>query len=202
MSRELTFDEIRKVFGDLRDDLPPRSSAVLVPMMERDGELCLLFQVRAKTLRSQPGEIAFPGGRIDAGETPREAAVRETMEELNVRREDIELIGPLVPTVAPSRSIIYPFVGILHSDVLDPSPDEVDHVFTVPLSQLMQADPIRGEMEWQIKPGKTVPVERMANREAYVNRRFEVTEHFYEHENYLIWGLTARILRQFLHELR
>lgn len=192
------FDQIKDVFKSTRDSLPRQAAAVLIPLVERDGEICLLFQVRAKTLRSQPGEISFPGGRIDAGEQPKEAAIRETREELNVTVEEIEVIGTLEPLVTPNRSIIYPYVGIIQANQIDPSPDEVDHIFYVPLNALLNARPIEGEMEWRIRPGKAVPTSRMANREAYLDRTYKVVEHFYEHEDYLIWGLTAKILRQML----
>lgn len=192
------FDQLRTIFRQTSDQLPRQAAAVLVPFVEHEGEICLLFQVRAKTLRSQPGEIAFPGGRIDFGEGPREAAVRETREELNVTDQDIEVIGTLEPLVTPNRSIIYPYVGIIRADDIQPSKAEVDHIFYVPLADLLRSSPIEGEMEWRIRPGKTVPTSRMANREAYLDRTYKVIEHFYEHEDYLIWGLTAKILRQML----
>ncbi|MCY1690780.1 hypothetical protein OVA29_08950 [Exiguobacterium sp. SL14] len=63
--------DIRKQYVDSEERLPRHAATVLVPLVEQDGEVYLLFQVRAKTLRSQPGEIAFPGGRIDLGESPK-----------------------------------------------------------------------------------------------------------------------------------
>lgn len=193
--------DIRQRYSNSQERLPRHAAAVLVPLVEQDGEVYLLFQVRAKTLRSQPGEIAFPGGRIDGGETPKAAAVRETIEELNVTSSDIELIGTLDPLVTPNRSIIYPYLGILRTTDFEPSVAEVDHVFFVALQELLDSSPIKGDMEWRIRPGKEVPTDRMANREAYLDRTYTVTEHFYEHGDYLIWGLTAKILRQFLAQL-
>ncbi|MEK4648159.1 MULTISPECIES: CoA pyrophosphatase [Exiguobacterium] len=199
--KQVNLADIRKHYVDSEERLPRHAAAVLVPLVEQNGEVYLLFQVRAKTLRSQPGEIAFPGGRIDGGELPKAAAVRETVEELNVSASEIEVIGTLEPLVTPNRSIIYPYLGILHATDFNPSPAEVDHVFLVSLTELMTSKPIKGDMEWRIRPGKEVPTERMANREAYLDRTYTVTEHFYEHGDYLIWGLTAKILRQFLAQL-
>lgn len=198
---DFQLSDVKRAFESSTERLPKNAAAVLVPLIERDGEVHVLFQVRAKTLRSQPGEIAFPGGRIDPGEQPREAAVRETTEELNLTEKNIEVIGTLEPLVTPNRSIIYPYVGILTATDIHPSPMEVDHIFFVSLADLLAAEPIQGEMEWRIRPGKKVPTERMANRDAYLDRTYKTVEHFYEHEAYLIWGLTAKILRQMLRTL-
>ncbi|MCK2157023.1 MULTISPECIES: CoA pyrophosphatase [Exiguobacterium] len=199
--KNFRLNDVKRVFASSTEQLPKNAAAVLIPLVERNGEIHLLFQVRAKTLRSQPGEIAFPGGRIDPGEQPREAAIRETTEELNVNPTDIEIIGTLEPLVTPNRSIIYPYLGILTAEDIHPSPMEVDHIFYVALADLLAAEPIQGEMEWRIRPGKTVPTDRLANRDAYVDRTYKTVEHFYEHEEYLIWGLTAKILRQMLRTL-
>ena len=198
---DFRIDDVKRAFASSEERLPKHAAAVLVPLLERHGEVYLLFQVRAKTLRSQPGEISFPGGRIDPGEQPKEAAIRETKEELNLSDANIEVIGTLEPLVTPNRSIIYPYVGILTAEEIHPSPMEVDHIFFVALSDLVAAEPIQGEMEWRIRPGKTVPTDRLANRDAYLDRTYKTVEHFYEHEEYLIWGLTAKILRQMLRTL-
>ncbi len=67
----------------------------MIPLIEIDGELHILDQRRAKTLRKQPYEVSFPGGAIDFGESPKEAAIRETSEELLIGRDKIEIIGDL-----------------------------------------------------------------------------------------------------------
>lgn len=71
-----------------------RRAAVLVPLIQKGGEYHVVFEVRAGSLKTQPGEICFPGGAVERGETPKQAAVRETMEELLINRCQIRVIAP------------------------------------------------------------------------------------------------------------
>ena len=80
--------------------------AILVPLVERDGELFLLFETRARTLVGhQPNEVCFPGGRVEPGETPRETALRETMEELLLPEDQIRVIAPLFKLTGPGGTL-------------------------------------------------------------------------------------------------
>src|SRR5690625_4441904 len=91
-----------------------RKSAVLLPIVEVDGETHLLFEVRSKKMRTQPGDICFPGGRVEQqDETVMETAIRETSEELGVMPESISNIIPLDYIVSDMGGIIYPYVGEL-----------------------------------------------------------------------------------------
>ena len=70
--------------------------AVLLPLVEQEGKLCLLYETRAETLVGhQPGEVCFPGGRREPGEKPVDTAIRETWEELGIPAEAIEVLAPL-----------------------------------------------------------------------------------------------------------
>lgn len=179
-----------------------QTAAVLIPLVEIDGAWHVIFEVRAHTMRRQPGEISFPGGRLDPGETPVEAAVRETSEELLLAVEEIEVIGRLQPLATPHRQLIYPFVGVIPKLPDVRHTDEVDHLFSIPVETLLLLDPFHGEMEWTMNPDQNIPFDRMANAKAYEKRVIKMREPFYEHEDYIIWGLTGKILTQFIKRLK
>ncbi|WP_214826472.1 NUDIX hydrolase [Exiguobacterium algae] len=178
------------------------TAAVLIPLIQMEREWHVVFEVRAHTMRQQPGEISFPGGRLEQGETPVEAAVRETSEELEIDEHQVEVIGKLRPLATPHRQLIYPFVGILSTLPDVHHTDEVDHIFTVPLSTLLSMDPFHGEMEWTMSPDQNIPLDRMANAKAYKKRVIKMKEPFYEHEDYIIWGLTGKFLTQFINRIK
>ena len=97
------------------------SFAVLVPIIEIDGELNLIFEVRSNSI-TQPGEISFPGGRIEEGESPRKAAIRETSEELLLNKENIEIISELNYASSKSGAFVFTFLGLIK----DVDPDEIE----------------------------------------------------------------------------
>ncbi|GAE35052.1 NUDIX hydrolase [Halalkalibacter akibai] len=179
-------------------------SAVIVPLIYVDHQLSVLFEVRSKTLNKQPGEICFPGGKIDATDlNAEEAAKRELCEELGITHDHVEMVAPLDILVTPFRGIIYPFVGRVNTtDFTNLNKDEVDHIFTVPLSFLENYQPIRHKMRMKFEPSEDFPLEKIANKRSYSDRSSEFTETFYYYEQYVIWGLTARILTHFIDEIR
>lgn len=154
-----------------------RESAVLVPFFQRGGVPHLLFTQRPLTLRQHAGQISFPGGsRDEADPTPLHTALRETEEELGLDPSGIEILGSLdeLPTITQFR--ILPFVGVLPEGFsLRPNPHEIETVIEVPLTALL--DPAKQRVE-------THPV-LGAEREIY----------FYDYGPHVIWGATARIVR-------
>ncbi|MDR3271335.1 MAG: CoA pyrophosphatase [Peptococcaceae bacterium] len=179
-------------------------SAVLIPLVMRQNELHILFEVRARTLRGQPGEICFPGGRIDSQDTsPAAAAVRETVEELGIAKEQIEILGPLDVLVTPHQRIMHPFAGWLKEDaLLQPAPEEVAEVFYVPFSFLLNAQPLLSWDRVELKPEKDFHFELIPGGESYSFRQGHYPVYFYLYGQYTIWGLTARILRHLLDLIR
>ena len=117
--------------------------SVIIPLVKIDDELYILFEVRSKKLKSQPGDVCFPGGKIESYESPKEAALRETMEELNLK--EIDIIKELDITVVFEGTIIHSFVGIVN-DIKDLriNEDEVEKTFYIPLSYLLNEQPIEG----------------------------------------------------------
>lgn len=177
------------------------ASAVLIPLVQYKGELRVLFEVRASTLSWQPGEICFPGGKIEPEDgNPAVTAIRETEEELGFKREKIHCLGALDYTVSPIGVILYPYVGFVEdTELVDPSCDEVGKVFSVPLDYLLAAKPVSGQMEVATRPVGDFPFQFMP--EGYPRewkRRGEYEVLFYQYKEYVIWGLTAKILHNFL----
>lgn len=174
-------------------------SAVLIPLIEQDGKLHVLFEERAHHLRRQPGEIGFPGGRIDpADRDPQAAAVRETCEELGVEADDIEVIGAL-DYVVTATQIVFPYVGrIKRPERIRPNPDEVASVFTAPLDFLQAARPDLHFVDLCVDPPDDFPFDLIPNGRNYKWRGGQIPEYFYHYEDHVIWGLTARILHHFL----
>lgn len=175
-------------------------AAVLLPIVKTEEGPAVLFEVRAKTLKRQPGEICFPGGKYECEDDSFEStAIRETCEELGLAKEDIEICGELDALVTHMGPIIHPFVGLLHhQERITFNPDEVEEVFTVPLSWLLQNEPLVGGMELADRPLESFPLDLVPGRDKGWRYRKTYKVYFYQYNGYVIWGLTARMLYAFL----
>jgi len=156
-----------------------RDAAVLIPVVDHGGQASVILTRRTEALRSHSGQVAFPGGRIDATDlSPEFAALRETDEEIGIRPDQIEVIGRMPDYMAGSGFRIAPIVGVVQPGfVLDVNADEVDAVFEVPLGFLM--DPqnhTQDSREWNGLQWKYFDM-------PYGGQR--------------IWGVTAGIIRAF-----
>lgn len=181
-----------------------RQAAVLLPLLTIRDETHILFQVRSMQLKSQPGDICFPGGRMEPeDESPKQTAIRETMEELGVREESIDSLIPLDYIANNNGRIIYPFVGRLHHpDEIAPNKAEVEEVFTVPLDYLLEAEPEVYKVHIHVKPEENFPFDRIVGGKDYQWSAGHIDELFYQYEGKVIWGLTAKILTHFLHLIK
>ncbi|MGL5085278.1 MAG: NUDIX hydrolase, partial [Clostridium sp.] len=179
-----------------------RKYSVLIPIIEKDDETFVVFQVRSKTLKTQPGEICFPGGRIEDKESEVQAAIRETCEEMGVKKNDIEIISPLDLFISPFNFIINPFLGILNNfENSKINKDEVDHVFLVPLHHLLECEPLEYINSIGVNRCDDFPFDLIKND----NYKFKTSPYptqFYVYNDYVIWGLTAKILSNFLNIVR
>ena len=165
----------------IEDQALPRA-AVLLPLYDHRGELHVLFTRRSELVEHHKGQISFPGGAWDDSDADlRVTAVRETFEEIGVATDHVELIGQLDEMVTISNFLVRPFVGVItqpgpypfvHSEV------EVAEILEVPLAHLR--DPANVTAEPRQYQGRTM----MA--------------YSYAWQEHVIWGATARILRQFL----
>lgn len=178
-------------------------AAVLIPIVVNKGELEILFEIRSKQLGWQPGEICFPGGKIDKADCSTvDAAVRETMEELGASRKQIRIIGTLDEIISPIGVRLYPAVGLLETDHLQLNKAEVAEIFTVPLKWLMDVRPQEAVMEMGTKPLKDFPFGLLPEYPAGWRARKTYPVLFYQYKDHVIWGLTAHVLNKFITILR
>lgn len=176
-------------------------SAVLIPIVEVDGEWHILFEVRSFTMRKQPGDISFPGGRIDATDaSPMAAALRETYEELGVDPKMITIIGELSPYIVSPSFVVYPFIATFDMEQLIHAYNkvEVHEVFTIPIKWLLNYEPYMHEVSIEPVPSPDFPYEKIANGDQYRWTAQSKEQWFFDYEKYTIWGLTAMILKHFI----
>lgn len=201
-------DILQSLQGRKRDILNRekfRKAAVLLPLVEVSGETHILFEVRSSEMRSQPGDICFPGGRVEeADKSKMETAIRETSEELGVPQAAITDVIPLDYIVSDVAGIIYPYIGKLDSmEELNLNSFEVAEVFTVPLNYFLHTEPERFKINFKVIPEKDFPFELIQNGEDYDWRQREMDELFYVyHPRRVIWGLTAKIVYHFVDVLK
>lgn len=197
-------DIIVKLENCKNEDTDFRRYAVLIPLIEIDGELQLLYEVRSDELRSQPGEICFPGGRIEPDEHAKEAAIRETVEELNIDDQNIEIIGKIPSLVTPFNIILHPYVGLLKDIDLDNlifNTSEVKEIFTVPLEYLKNVDPEVYSIDTYTKPPENFPYHKIQNGDRYDWKSGKYPVLFYDYNDYVIWGMTARLTKRFIDKI-
>lgn len=166
---------------------PGAPAAVLVALFEEAGEARVVLTRRAANLRAHTGEVSFPGGRLDDGESPEAAALREAGEEVGLDRASVDLVGRLsLLATFSSGTTITPVVGTLaHRPALVANPQEVEHVFDVALAELADNGVFREE-HWTVA-GRGRPEG---------DGSFPVW--FFELPGDTVWGATARMLVELL----
>ncbi len=154
-----------------------RPAAVLVALIPGPGGLEVILTKRSSRLQHHPGQIAFPGGKVDDGDSgPVAAALREAQEEIGLPVGAVEILGTWSAHETVTGFLVTPVFGLVR-EAFDPVPEagEVDEVFSVPLAQV--TDPARFRVEGRHWRG--------------VRRRYYAVPY----GPYYIWGATARILR-------
>lgn len=173
-----------------------RHYAVLLPLIEIDGELHVLYEVRSHKI-SQPGDTSFPGGRVEEGETFQEAAVRETMEELNITESDIDVYGA-IDYVVNERAIIYCYVGKINLSLEQIQVnEEVERLFTVPLAFLMENEPKYYTIQSKTLFDEEFPFHLINNGRDYQFSHMKHRTPFYTLPKEILWGYTANLTHRF-----
>lgn len=175
--QEVLGDRVRRAVDP--GDLVP--AAVLIPLVVRGGELFVVFAKRTEAVAHHKGQFSFPGGIVETFDGSRpETALREAREEIGLDPGAVEILGELDDTETRATPfVITPVVGMIR----EPGPyrvdgREIERVIEVPLGALL--DPTRFREELWERAGVLQPI------------------YFYEYEGDVIWGATARILKQFL----
>ena len=161
-----------------------KQSGVLALLTGTVHRPALLFTRRASHLKSHAGEVSFPGGKVEEGETPLDAAVRETYEEIGVSHQDIEVIGRVTElSTFSTRFTLVAYLGLSHFSIpsLEVNRSEVDEVFSVDLADLLSED--------------------VYHRELWTRGSDEREMHFFEVGQDLIWGATAFITVELLRRI-
>ena len=155
-------------------------AAVLVPLFQKGEDCHLLFTKRSDQVKYHKGEISFPGGVVD--EEDKElinTALREAFEEIGLKESDVQIIGVLDDIVTITEFIVTPIVGLFpYPYPFKVSEVEIAELIEVPLSSLLDED-------------------CFSEREIFRGGQNEVV-YSYQYEKHIIWGATARIVKQFL----
>ena len=178
-----------------------RNYSILLPFIEKEGELHLVFEVRSLNMRRQPGEICFPGGRVDEeDDREKDTAVREAMEELGITNGDITQVYPFDYMVSPFGMKVSTYVGFMNCSEaeMDPNPAEVEQVFTVPLSFFLTTKPEAHYVRMKVEPEDDFPFDLIPGGENYNWTTQRFPEYFYQYGDKVIWGLTASVILHFI----
>ncbi len=155
-------------------------ASVLIPLYEKDNITYLLFTKRTEKVRHHKGQICFPGGKFDIGDKDLETtALRETYEEIGIKEQDITILGKINNMVTITNFIVSPYVGSFSYPYdFKVSTDEIDEIIEVPLYHLLDKKNFREEIR-EINDIK-YPI------------------YYYYFNNYIIWGVTGKILFDFI----
>lgn len=160
-------------------DRPPVPAAVLIALVRRPEGMTVLYTERSPDLRAHSGQVAFPGGKIDAGDMDAaDAALREADEEVGLDRADVRVIGFMPTYYTGTNYLITPVVvAVEPSGPFVPNPEEVHSVFEVPLARILRHD---SYAKFRIK------------RNGQEHSSWQI-----DHDGHTIWGITANLTRMF-----
>ncbi|HEY2093461.1 MAG TPA: CoA pyrophosphatase [Thermoanaerobaculia bacterium] len=156
-----------------------KRASVLIPIIREREHFSLIFSRRAENMAAHSGQIAFPGGGVEKGETLTDAVLREAEEEVGIPRRAVELIGRLDDLVTNSGFLVAPFVAVVRERIeYVMQESEVAEVFEVPIDALLDV--------------------RYPEVRYVTFRKKRYPAYFYPYKSHEIWGLTGRIVKSFL----
>lgn len=175
-----------------------RQYAILIPLIRVEGVTCMLFEKRSRNLRRQPGEICFPGGKLEPNESLLECAIRETVEELNIEKEQISIIGAGDIYISPFNLMIHPYIGEINDYRDTFSLEEVDDIIKVPLHFFREHPPEVFVSTLINEPAEDFPYELIPGGVNYPWAKGSHEVLFYRYQDWVIWGMTAQIVKSVL----
>ena len=191
-------------------------SAVLVPMFCKNGEYHILFTQRSDSVANHKGQVSFPGGAYSEGDSSLlDTALRESWEEIGLETKDVEILGELDDFATVSGFIISPFVGLIpYPYKFRENCDEIGEIFDMPVSALLDEVNVRQEdmtvsafLDSAGVRREDVSVSALIDKsnlgkDAQITDNETIVVYFYEYDGRVVWGATARILKQFLDVLQ
>ena len=171
--------------------------SVCIPLVPTDEGLSVLMEVRASELKTQPGDICFPGGHMEDGETPLECALREMEEETGIPAAEADILGQFDTLYGFSGYTLYTFVAALPGGILDRpriNEDEVSELFTVPLDFFAETVPENYDVD-VVSKVDDLPYEKTGISPDYNWRKGKNVLPLYRYKDRIIWGMTAMILK-------
>ncbi|MBR6529043.1 MAG: CoA pyrophosphatase [Firmicutes bacterium] len=178
-----------------------KNCSVLIPLVEIDGKLHILYEQRSTKIKTQPGDVCFPGGVMEKGETPIECALRETEEEIGIAQDKIRVLGQFDSLFEVRNITMHTVIGVIEQESLAElhiNPDEVATVFTVPYEFFENREPLIYEHD-VIQKVDDFPYEETGINPNYKWRvgKAQIPIMHYPSKDaegsQLIWGLTCNI---------
>lgn len=203
-SNAANIDEIRKLMRERTAGTLEilRDYAVLILLTEKDDGLHFVFEKRATGIK-QPGDVCFPGGRMEKGESSAECALRETEEEIGVPQDKIEILGEYATQYELTSIAMHSVVGFVTKEALEQvhlNAAEVAEVFTVPVSFFAENEPYIYEYD-VIQDVRDFPYEKFGICSDYKWRVGHKKIVLYTYNDKIIWGLTAAFVKKFTEEM-
>ncbi len=201
MDKELLINKIKSI--EFNSDVNRKKYSVLVPIIYINNNPHILFELRAFTLKTQPSEVSFPGGKVEKNESFYEAALRETSEELNIPKKYVEIIKEGNSIISPYNFILKSFIGIINYDYnkIFPNKDEVHEIFTVSIEDLTKNPPEIHFSKTLTKLDDNFPHELIPQGKNYKWREGKHEVYFYKNFKHVIWGMTAKLTKDFIEKL-